>query len=127
MRALLLPVVLAAACSHPAAKPDIPCSSSGECPTGQMCDFSRTPAVCTNGGLDAGGADAPPVACTTDASCPAAAPVCDPSGVCRGCAADAECGAGVCHELTGSCVAEADTLYVSPAGADAGSSCARAQ
>jgi hypothetical protein len=82
-------------------------------------------------------------ACTTNDQCAAPTPICDPGNVCveclqndqcsgakptcdttmhacRACAADADCDSTVCDVPTGMCVAEADVLYVSPTGQDAG-------
>lgn len=46
-------------------------------------------------------------------------------GAMAGCAADSECPAGVCHESTGECVAEASVLFVAMGGDDSGT-CTRA-
>jgi hypothetical protein len=45
---------------------------------------------------------------------------------CRACALDADCDSAVCDAATGMCVAEANVLYVSPAGPDTGT-CTKAQ
>ena len=56
--------------------------------------------------------------------CSTTAPVCD-MGVCRGCAAHADCASDLCDLDTGTCVAETTIAYVSPAG-NATSACTRA-
>jgi hypothetical protein len=115
-------VVVAAACYQPAAQEGAPCSPGGACPAGLACDRSMSPPICVGPG---GGGD--PVECVDDAQCRIDAPVCGANGTCRRCAADAECAPGVCRELTGRCVAEAEVLFVSPAGTDFGGSCTRSQ
>ena len=125
MRVLVVLVAVVAACYQPAAQPGAPCSPAGDCPAGQMCDRSATPPVCVAGG-GGGGDGGDPIECVDETTCPADAPVCG-AGTCRRCAADLECGIGICRELTGRCLPEADTLFVSPAGMDLGSSCTRAQ
>lgn len=40
------------------------------------------------------------------------------------CIADSDCNAGICHELTGTCIPDAEALFVSPTGQ--GTSCTRA-
>jgi hypothetical protein len=53
------------------------------------------------------------VECTESAQCGAATPVCDSAtDACRTCRADAECSTGVCNIDVGTCVPEADVLYV---------------
>jgi len=59
------------------------------------------------------------VECLAPADCAAAAePVCD-NGACRGCRLDAECPSGACGD-DGACVSEAEIVYLSPTGTDAG-------
>jgi hypothetical protein len=59
------------------------------------------------------------VECLAAADCTAAAePVCD-GGACRGCRLDTECSSGACGE-DGACVAEANIIYLHPAGIDTG-------
>ncbi len=62
------------------------------------------------------------VECLGDSDCGADKPVCD-SGACRICQADSECASGACGE-DGTCVAEANIVYLDPGGADSGT-CAR--
>jgi hypothetical protein len=55
--------------------------------------------------------------CRSDASCPAATPVCDDAThECRTCAKDSECASGACELSAGTCVDEAAIRYTSPAG-----------
>ena len=125
-------------CYSPTAKTGVPCASNGACPDGQQCDTTQSPPVCVAmpGGSGDGGMtpDAPPdaaPACLDNSMCTGAtAPICDTtSHTCRGCTADAECmfEPGVCVEYTGTCVADANTIFLSPAptGVDAGT-CTRA-
>lgn len=111
-----------AACYSPSAAVGVPCSSTGDCPSGQHCDTAQTPPTCA--AADARPADAAPDApprCATNASCAAAAPVCDQTTLtCRGCVADAECGADVCLEHLGQCASESNTLFVDPTGVNTG-------
>ena len=64
------------------------------------------------------------VECVGAADCDAATPVCDDLR-CRGCALDSECPSGACAD-DGTCVAEADVVYLHPQGVDA-VPCSRAQ
>jgi hypothetical protein len=51
----------------------------------------------------------------------ATAPICDSqSRECRGCTKDADCAGGVCIEAEGSCVADADAVFVTMMGMDTG-------
>lgn len=67
------------------------------------------------------------VECIDSSTCTSAtAPVCDATQhACRGCTADAECASNVCDRETGSCVAEASVIYLSPTGQTSGT-CTRA-
>jgi hypothetical protein len=67
------------------------------------------------------------VQCTMNAECTTAtAPICDSdSRACRGCAKDSDCAGGVCVEAEGTCVADADTVFVTMMGTDTGT-CTRA-
>ncbi len=56
------------------------------------------------------------VECVSTTDCDAAKPVCDQSA-CRGCSVDSECPSGACAD-DGSCVLEANSIYLSPTGAD---------
>lgn len=80
------------------------CTSSGDCtrfPTMSMCE-------------PASGAC---VECLSSSDCSTATPVCDPNA-CRACSADPECASGACAE-DGTCVPEANAVYLSPIGVDA--------
>ena len=137
MRALAGLAVVLAACYHPNAVTGAPCAANGDCPDGQTCDTSRNPQVCVPIG-GSGAPDGPPVSdasadaattCTDDTSCAPSAPVCDPTThTCRGCEADAECTGGVCHELAGTCIADAQVVFLAgaPLGDDTGT-CTRAR
>jgi hypothetical protein len=129
-----LSLLVVAGCYNPNPSSGVPCSEDGHCPGSQVCDQQQSPPTCVDalgdaanpapdGGVDAP-PDAPPVACTTNAECPASQPVCDLGAQsCRGCFADGECASDVCHELAGTCVDEAEALYVAPTGA--GTLCTR--
>lgn len=119
-------------CYHPTAQPGLPCSEDGHCPGTQVCDDQQSPPLCvetrSDGGTDDAdldaAIDAPPVACTSNAACPASQPVCDLlAQSCRGCEVDAECASDVCHELAGTCVDQTAALYVAPGGL--GGACTR--
>lgn len=65
--------------------------------------------------------DATCVGCTSSDQCPADRSICDAdTRSCRGCTADDQCASGVCIEATGHCAADAEILYVTSAGTDAG-------
>lgn len=119
-------VLLLGGCYSPSAQPGLPCSANHSCPGGQICDEAQVPPICvlTVNPTDAR-SDGEVVACHDNTGCPTSAPVCDvATQVCRGCVADAECSSDVCHELAGTCVDEAATLYVSPA-PTSGAGCSR--
>lgn len=141
VRVLVGLALVLAGCYHPNPATGVPCAPDLECPEGQTCNTLASPPVCVAGG-GSGGADAPVAGdgplvdgrpgpqCTVDSDCASsvATPICDPaSHTCRGCVADAECTAGVCHELAGTCVPDAQVVFLSPApvGTDAGT-CTRA-
>ena len=115
----VLAFALLVGCYHPNEVGGVPCATNGECPAGQSCDHTHTPAVCVAPGMllpDAPPADAAP-ACSVASPCDlsSAAPICDAmKHTCRGCVADVDCGSyGVCTEYDGRCVADADVIYVS--------------
>lgn len=65
------------------------------------------------------------VACRTDGNdCPADAAICE-GGVCRGCAADADCSSDACDLDAGQCLDETTVLYAAPSGS-ASSDCSKA-
>lgn len=65
------------------------------------------------------------VGCVAPSDCSADAPVCDEdSRTCRVCAAHDECAAGACDLVEGTCLAEAEVLYVASDGE--GTDCSRA-
>lgn len=111
-------------CYSPSPKAGAPCSENGLCPAGQHCNRKVEPPTCA--AADAQPIDAPPDApptCADDSECDAAAPVCDlRTSTCRGCIADAECGADVCLEYEGTCANASNALFISPGG---GGTCTR--
>ena len=141
VRALVGLALVLAGCYHPNPATGVPCAPDLECPDGQTCNTLANPPVCVVGG-GSGGLDAPMAGdapagdaqgpqCTLDSDCAgtAATPICDATThTCRGCIADAECTGGVCEELAGTCVPDAQVVFLSPApvGADAGT-CTRAK
>lgn len=122
-----LVIVASVACFHPNPAAGGPCSTTGACPDGLVCDRGQQPAVCVGQIVH----DAPvaradaPTSCALAADCGAGAPICDATTrTCRGCIADAEC-PGACTEYDGRCVADAATIYLAAGGVDA-APCARA-
>ena len=105
---------------------------------------SAKPDANNGSGSDGGGSDTGGGPCTSNDQCSAPTPICDTAGdqcveclqndqcsaanptcdtamhTCRACAADSDCDSAVCDVPTGMCVAEANVLYVSPTGQDAG-------
>ncbi len=103
-------------------------------------------------GSDDGGAGSDSglgTACTTNDECAAPTPICDPGNACveclqndqcsaaeptcdsathecRACEVDADCDSTVCDVPTGMCIPEAQVLYASPTGPDAGT-CTKTQ
>lgn len=112
------------------------CATSADCTSpdkpvciGQLCVAKCTVDDDCNGlaGTPHCGTDGVCVACVDDTQCTATAPVCDSSShTCRGCAADAECGDGVCLESQGQCAAASDVIYVRADGSDSGTCTATA-
>jgi hypothetical protein len=113
-----------AGCYHPSFEQNVPCSAALTCPGDQVCDTTQSPPACVgqlgsgSNEIDGGNqADAVVSACGV---CPSAMPVCDSGNTtCRGCYSDSECGSHVCSESTGSCMTDAQTLYVATTGDDA--------
>ena len=57
------------------------------------------------------------VECVTSLDCATTnAPICDGDGTCTGCTSDAQCPSNVCDEGVGTCVLDADIIYVDPTG-----------
>ncbi len=106
------------------------CSSSAECTSSDapVCVRNLCVASCETDDDCAGAAGGPIcaedgacVGCLTDAGCSPEAPFCDAEDRrCRGCEADAECASGVCLEMDGRCASEAEVVFVSTVGQDAG-------
>lgn len=126
MRRLAI-LALLVGCYAPSAQPGAPCSPSGACPSGQVCDPTRAPPTCvatlvptdasTSGDGPAG--DAAASACGTGPACAGATPICD-TGSCRACNADVECASAACDEFAGTCMDETTVLYVAVGGDDTG-------
>jgi hypothetical protein len=86
-------------------------SGGGACTTNDQC-AAPTPVCDPGNGC---------VECLQSDQCPADKPTCDTSThTCRECAVDADCDSNVCDPEAGACVAEANVLYASPTGPDAG-------
>lgn len=106
------------------------CSTSADCTSadtpicvGQLCvPKCAVDADCTGlAGAPHCAADGVCVACADDSQCTSDMPVCDgQTRSCRGCDEDRECADGVCQEAAGTCVADADVIYVRADGSDAG-------
>jgi hypothetical protein len=109
---------------------DPTCTTSAECtdPGTPYCVGTTCVADCEGDtscvGANLGTVCAPDgecVDCLTDEQCPETAPVCDEaSNTCRECADDAECASGICLAIEGFCHPEADAVFVSSGGVDAG-------
>jgi len=118
-------MVVLAACYHPSPAVGLPCSASGECPQGQLCDLAASPPTCVAISGDAGAdSDAPAdvaLGCADSSDCTQdTASICDLSTrVCRGCVADAEC-SGACTEYDGRCVVSGQVIFLSATGVDGG-------
>lgn len=108
------------------------CATTGCGPAASVCDLGSSqcvgctgPADCTRFATspmcDPGGGC---VQCLRDIDCGIELPVCEGS-TCRKCVQDAECASGACDE-NGSCVAEAQAVYLAPSGIDA-LPCSRSQ
>ena len=106
------------------------CSTSADCTSSSdpVCIDHLCVAACGSDGDCMGlsgrpycASDGACVACTDSSQCTADAPVCDmTSHSCRTCKVDAECPSGVCEEVTGTCAAANDIVYLSMNGSDAG-------
>lgn len=105
-------------CKDPAAPYCVSSTCVAKCSLSTDCTDPLHP-VCASDGACVG--------CTMNAECSTAtAPICDTqSRSCRGCNKDADCAGGVCIEAEGSCVADADTVFVTMMGTDTGT-CTRA-
>jgi hypothetical protein len=108
--------VVACGCFHPSPPAGIPCGANGECPSDQVCDTRLSPPTCVDsldgadGGVGSDG-DLPDMLPGVDAPPPGA------------CVADTDCDNGICHELDGSCIPDAEVLFVAPNGQ--GTACTR--
>lgn len=56
------------------------------------------------------------VECVAPTDCAAARPICDPDGSCRACSINNDCASQLCDVTAGSCVPEADVIYVGMGG-----------
>lgn len=128
----LLGLMLSTACGKvPAAMPDArACTTSAECtdPAAPYCVSSQCVAACSTN-TDCSdpdhaicASDGACVGCTANTDCnTASAPICDTQArECRGCTKDSECAGGVCIEAEGTCTADADAVFVTMMGTDAG-------
>jgi hypothetical protein len=87
-------------------------TGGGACTTNDQCS-APTPVCETTGGTC--------VECVQSEQCSAEKPTCDTgTHACRQCAVDADCASDVCDAEVGTCVAEANVLYVSPSGPTSG-------
>lgn len=95
---------------------DLQEKSCGVCTTDSDCGaFAGTPHCdSSSGGC---------VQCGTGSDCSGTTPVCDAQS-CRACGSDSECDTHACND-DGSCVPEANVVWISPSGLDSGS-CTRA-
>lgn len=112
---------MVASCGSVSVKPDANGNGSGSG------SGSGSGAACTSNDQCSGGTpacDVPDgfcVQCLQNSQCSAAMPTCDSAmHTCRACAVDADCDSNVCDAATGTCVAEANVLYVTPTGPDSG-------
>lgn len=105
------------------------CNTAGDCgTTTPFCIGQACAAACTSNNDCAADAAHPLCepdgscgACITSASCPANAPICTSDAhECVACETGANCASDVCDVAAGSCVDEADILYVSDQGANTG-------
>jgi hypothetical protein len=123
-------LALVAGCYSPNYEANVPCSADLTCPGSEVCDTSKAPPLCVSqlgGGsgsdIDASmnvGVDAAQVVTCGNAICTNPTPVCDSdSTTCRSCYSDSECSSHICSESTGTCLLDAQTLYVKNGGDDA--------
>lgn len=105
------------------------CTSAAECtdPAAPFCVAGQCQAACaseadcTDPASPVCAADGACVGCEANDQCAADAPVCDATErACRGCTEDSECDGGLCIEADGTCVADADAVFVTQMGTDAG-------
>jgi hypothetical protein len=119
------------ACSFPKPADVAECRTASDCtsPAAPFCVAGSCVAAC-QANDDCQGIAATPfcqttsgqcVACLDASVCSADKPACDATaGVCRGCARDEECTGGICVEADGTCVADADVIFVAGFGVNAG-------
>jgi hypothetical protein len=113
--AWLVALVMLVACGKVSNKPDggpPGGDGGGACTTNDQC-AAPTPVCDTSGGTC--------VECVQSDQCPAERPTCDiTTHTCGQCTVDADCASDVCDTAVGMCLDEANVLYTSPAGPDAG-------
>lgn len=113
-------------CDAPADCPD-PRAPVCDLPATQTCTDCASAADCT------GFADRPLchpdrgscVECVAAAECPTERPICDPDGLCRECTLNSHCTSELCNVTIGSCVPQAEVLYVGQGGV--GMDCTRTE
>lgn len=100
------------------------CDLADDCgdPAAPVCDLTATQTcVRCEAAADCGRFDGRPlchpdrgacVECVAATDCPAARPLCDPDGGCRECARNNDCSSQLCNLSTGSCVPDAEVIYV---------------
>lgn len=129
---ILVCLAALAGCGFP--KPaDVPeCKAASDCesPDAPFCAAGSCVAAC-QASTDCQGLAGTPfcqpssgrcVACLDASVCSPDKPVCDATaGACRGCARDEECPGGICVEVDGTCVADADVIFVAGFGVNSGS------
>lgn len=125
MRTGAIALIFVAGCYRANFAENVPCSADLTCPGGQVCNTFHSPPICVGSlGTDPGpwdsGTTPPDSPISACGVCEPSTPVCDPDSVtCRGCYRDNECASDVCIESNGTCVPEANALYVRPNGDDA--------
>lgn len=129
--AIVLGAAALAACGFPR-PPDLPeCTSASDCTSAAapFCIAGSCVAAC-QASTDCQGFAGMPfcqtasgkcVACLDASACSADESVCDATdGACRGCARDEECPGGICVEADGTCVANAEVIFVAGFGVNSG-------
>ncbi len=108
-------MVVVCGCFHPSPPAGIPCNANGDCPGEQICDMRLSPPTCVDSLTSGDGGIGDDTSIDDDATVDAPPP--------GACVEDTDCDAGICHELAGTCVPDAEVLFVAPSGA--GMECTR--